>query len=142
MNLLRVRLRAARVHAASSVGSGRRAIEAWLSRVGKYRERTGTASVPVPGTDRSIPLYLLVPGAQRGPRAMVYRATMVFAATAATTATLWSMFVIGLAGGDTDIPGVLAGGSVVVWLLTALSWYRAWLRRPRSRPFATDLSRW
>lgn len=73
---------------------------------------------------------------------MVWRATMVFVAAIVTAATLWSMLVIGLGGGDAEVPGLLMGGACVVWLLAAFSWYRAWLKRPRRRPLPTDLARW
>ena len=38
---------------------------------------------------------------------MVWRATMVFVAAIVTAATLWSMLVIGLGGGDAEVPGLL-----------------------------------
>lgn len=96
----------------------------------------------MPGQERSIPLYLLAPGAYRGPRLVVVKAAMIFGSMVATSVTAWAVTVEALAGTDGHVAGDLTVVAVVLWACTGPISYRAWLRRPRTRPFNNDLSRW
>jgi apolipoprotein N-acyltransferase len=98
--------------------------------------------VPVPGTSRSIPLYLLAPGAYRGPRAMVICAAMVTGSMLATSATVWAVVAQALAGQDGAVAGRLAVVAIVLWVATLFVADFAWIRRPRTRPVNSDLARW
>jgi hypothetical protein len=117
-------------------------LRGWLRGVGTYRDGDGTRKVPVPGTSRSIPLYLLAPGAHRGPRAMVACAAMVFGSMLATSATAWAVVAQALAGQDGTVAGRLAVVAIVLWVAALFVADFAWIRRPRTRPLNSDLARW
>jgi apolipoprotein N-acyltransferase len=98
--------------------------------------------VPVPGSSRSIPLYLLAPGAYRGPRAVVACVAMVFGSMVATSATAWAVVAQALAGQDGTVAGRLAVVAIVLWVAALFVADFAWIRRPRTRPLNSDLARW
>lgn len=109
-------------------------------RLGTYREPDDVALVAVPGTSRSVPLYLLAPGATLGLVSLVIRTVLVVVATLTTVAMFWVAVGVGRADGSArDSPAVL---SVVLWLAVLLATEWSWASRPRRRPLNSDMDRW
>lgn len=109
-------------------------------RLGTYREPDDVALVAVPGTSRSVPLYLLAPGATVGLVSVVIRTVLVVIATLTTVAMFW--VAVGVGKGDGSARDSLAVLSVILWLAVLLAAEWSWANRPRRRPLNSDVDRW
>jgi len=110
-------------------------------RLGIYSAGEGARQVLVPGTTRTVPLYLLAPGATRGLAVQAGRAALVFAATLLTVAAVWASVVVE----DEAAASVTAGLtvlSVAVWFVALFAVEWSWASRPRQRPLSADVDRW
>ncbi len=136
--VVRSALRAAVTRAAKEA---RRAFQRVQS-LGTYRAGESVQRVPVPGTRRTVPLYMLVPGATHGLAVLTIRAALVFAATLASIAAVWAY--VGVARGILDSAAAvgLTGLSVAVWLIALFAVEWSWASRPKQRPLSSDVARW
>ena len=105
---------------------------------GTFPTAEGQPVVDVPGTDRVVPLYLLVPDSRRGVNGRVRE--LRWALASASSLTLW----IALYAFDWLQGWRLPTAAVTILLLiaTAFAFVIASSHTPSTRPFSDDVSRW
>jgi hypothetical protein len=111
-------------------------------RLGIHSIDEGAREVSVPGTTRTVPLYLLAPGATRGLATQAVRTIVVFMAVLATFSAIWSHVVVARGYDAESDPVGLSVLTVVLWFVALLAVEWSWVSRPRPRPLSADVDRW